>query len=126
MRRIVTVVLLTVLVAACSGKDGGKYIISFRPFSASLDAPAQSAIHNAAIFAKAYPLAPISIDGYRTPPDPDEIPTLRQLRVQTVRQALINEGVDSFRIEVLGDRGMIYSDDIPKEPTGQVAVSIGL
>ena len=125
MRQSVVFLLLAGLFAGCAGPDGGKYSVMFQPYSSGLDAPAQVTVHNAAAFAQARPLMPLSISGYATPLDTGDIETLRQLRVQTVQQALISEGVSSMRIEVLGT-GLLYPDGVPDSPIGRVDIAVGL
>jgi outer membrane protein OmpA-like peptidoglycan-associated protein len=127
MRQSVAFLLLVGLFAGCAGPDGGKYSVVFQPYSSALDPSAQATVHNAAAFAGAHPLMPLSISGYATPSpiDTGDIETLRQLRVQTVQQALISEGVSSFRIEVLGT-GLQYPDGVPDSPIGRVDIAVGL
>jgi hypothetical protein len=123
--RFGVVVLLLALSSGCSGPDGGKFSVSFLPYSSALDTPGLTTVHNAAAFASAHPLMPVSIAGYAQPLDTGDIDTLRQERVQTVQQALINEGVSSIRIEVLGN-GLLYPDGVPYLPTGRVDINVGL
>jgi hypothetical protein len=119
------VVLLPVLLSGCSGSDGGKFSVSFLPYSSALDAPGLTTVHNAAFFASAHPLMPLSVAGYAQRLDSGDIDTLRQERVQTVQQALISEGVSPVRIEVLGN-GILYPDGVPDLPTGRVDINVGL
>jgi outer membrane protein OmpA-like peptidoglycan-associated protein len=125
MRCGIVVVLLSTLLVGCSGPDGGKYRVFFQPYSSGLDARARAAVQSAATFANAHPLMPLSIAGYATPLDPHDIETLRQERVQAVQRALIDDGVASIRIEVLGT-GLLYPDGVPDSPTGRVDINIGL
>jgi outer membrane protein OmpA-like peptidoglycan-associated protein len=125
MRHSVVCLLLAGWFGGCAGPDGAKYRVMFQPYSSTLDSPARAAVHSAATFAQAHPLMPLSISGYATPLDPDDIETLRQERVQTVQQALISEGVSSFRIEVLGT-GLQYPDGVPDSPIGRIDIAIGL
>jgi hypothetical protein len=125
MRQAVVVLLLAGLFGGCAGPYGAKYSVRFQPFSSALDSPAQTTVHDAAAFAKAHPLTPLSISGYATPLDPGDIETLRQERVQTVQQALISEGVSPIRIEVLGT-GLLYPDGVPNSPIGRVDINVGL
>jgi outer membrane protein OmpA-like peptidoglycan-associated protein len=125
MRPRIAAILLTTLLSACSGPLGAKYPVRFPPFDAGLDPQAQAAVRAAATFAAAHPLMPVTISGYRQPLDPSDIETLRQERVQTVQRALLQEGVGSERIEILGN-GLLYPDGVPDSPKGRVDINIGL
>jgi hypothetical protein len=122
----VAVVLLAASLAGCAG--GGKtFIIQFQPFSASLDTAGQSTLHAAADYAKANPLAPVSVDGFHSRPDPTEFDTLPQERVNVVTNALVDVGVDRWRIEVLGT-GVVYPQGVPMPilPERSVVIRTGL
>ncbi len=123
--RFGVVFLLSAALSACAGPDGGKFSVGFLPYSAALDSPARSTVHNAATFANAHPLMPLSIAGYAHRLDTGDIETLRQERVQTVQRALISEGVDPARIEILGNT-LLYPDGVPDLPIGRVDINVGL
>jgi outer membrane protein OmpA-like peptidoglycan-associated protein len=124
--RRVAVVLLAASLAGCAG--GGKtFIIRFEPFSASLDTAGRSTLHAAADYAKANPLAPVSVDGFHSRPDPTEFDTLPQERVNVVTNALVDVGVERWRIEVLG-KGVVYPRGVPMPtlPDRSVVIRTGL
>jgi len=125
MRYRVVILLLFAFLGGCAALDGQRFSILFQPYSSGLDPQARATIVAAVSFAKAHPLAPLSIAGYATRPDPGDIATLRQQRVAAVHDALVTEGVDRFRIEVLGN-GILYPDGVPDQPIGRVDISIGL
>jgi outer membrane protein OmpA-like peptidoglycan-associated protein len=125
MRCRAAIFLLFVFLDGCSGHDVRKFSVLFQPFSADLDPRAQATVRAAAAFAKAHPLTPLSIAGYATRPDPGDVPTLRQERVGVVHDALVREGVDQIRIEVLGN-GILYPDGGPDLPPDEVDISVGL
>jgi hypothetical protein len=125
MRQSIVLLLLVGLFGGCAGPDGAKYSVMFQPYSSALDSPAQTTVHNAAVFAQAHPLMPLSISGYATRLGSVDIETLRQLRVQTVQQSLISEGVSPLQIEVLGT-GILYPDGVPDSPIGRVDINVGL
>jgi outer membrane protein OmpA-like peptidoglycan-associated protein len=125
MRYRIGVVLFLVLLAGCAGPDGGKFSVLFQPYSADLDPKAQETVRAAGAFAKAHPLMPLSLSGYTSRPDPGDFPTLRQVRVVAVRNALVAEGVDRLRIEALGN-GILYPDGVPDQQAGRVDINVGL
>ncbi len=125
MRRRVAVFLLFAALAGCSGPDGKKFSVLFQPFTSALDPKGQATVHATAAFAKAHPMMPLSLAGYAQRPDPDEFATLRQQRVAVVQNALVAEGVDQLRIEILGN-GILYPDGVPDLPFDQVIINIGL
>jgi outer membrane protein OmpA-like peptidoglycan-associated protein len=120
--------MLLTFLAGCAGKDGGKYTVFFMPYSSQLDQRAQDTIQAAATFAIANPLMPVTIQGYSTRPDPTEHDSLRELRTGAVKNGLLQAGVSSFRIQVLGVGGIIYPQGVPMPtlPPGQVDISVGL
>ncbi len=123
----VAIVLLITLLAGCAGK-GSKYTVYFIPYSSQLDQRAMDTIQAAATFAKANPLAPVTIQGYSTRPDPAQHDTLSQLRTGAVKNGLLQDGVGRARIEVLGAGGIIYPQGVPMPTLGpdRVDISIGL
>jgi outer membrane protein OmpA-like peptidoglycan-associated protein len=125
MRHRAAILLLLALIGGCSGQGGKAFGIAFPAYSADLDPQAQAAVQAAATFAKAHPLMPLSIAGYAARPDAEDIATLRQQRVAVVRDALVREGVDQIRIEVLGN-GILYPDGVPDLPTDKVNINVGL
>ncbi len=125
MRASVVIVMLLVLLAGCAGLEGHKYVVRFQPYDLALDAQAQGAVQSAAAFAKAHPLSPITIAGYASPADTGDFQTLRQQRVGLVQSALVAQGVDPLRIEILGN-GILYPDGVPDEVAGQIDIAVGL
>jgi outer membrane protein OmpA-like peptidoglycan-associated protein len=125
MRCRVAIVLLLAFLVGCAGLDGKKFSVAFQPFGVDLDPRAQATVQAAAAFAKAHPLMPLSLAGYATRPDGDNFATLRQQRVAVVQDALVREGVNQIRIEILGN-GIIYPDGVPDLPPEAVDISIGL
>jgi outer membrane protein OmpA-like peptidoglycan-associated protein len=125
MRYRAAVFLLLALLTGCGGLDGKKYTVAFQPFSLELDPQAQATVRAAAAFANANVLMPISIAGYATPIDTGDFDTLRQQRVALVQAALVQQGVDRMRIEILGN-GILYPDGVPNQPAGKILVSVGL
>ena len=120
-------ILLFVLLGACVGPAEGSFAVRFTQFSAELDPAARATIQAAAAYAKANPLAPLSVDGYRMRPDPTEPDTLRQERVHVVTSALVDAGVDRWRIQVLGT-GIVYPQGVPMPalPSREVIINAGL
>ena len=127
MRHRIAIGLLMTVLAGCAGGDGGNYSVFFMPYSSQLDQKALDTIQSAATFAKANPPMPITIQGYTTRPDPTEHDSLRELRVAVVKNGLLNAGVGSMRIEVLGN-GLIYPQGVPMPtlPSGRVEIHVGL
>jgi outer membrane protein OmpA-like peptidoglycan-associated protein len=125
MRYGVVVVLVSTLFGGCTSLEGKKFSVLFQPYSSDLDPAAQATVRSAAAFAQAYPLSVLSISGYAARLDPSDIETLRQERVQTVQQTLVNEGVSPIRIEVLGN-GIVYPDGVPDSPVGRIDIDVGL
>ena len=125
MKYYVGIFLVFAALCGCSSPDGNKYSVLFQPFSADLDPQAKGTVQAAATFAKAHPLMPLSIAGDASRPDEGDYPTLRQERVAVVQNALVSEGVDRLRIEVLGN-GLLYPNGVPDQPRRRVIINIGL
>jgi outer membrane protein OmpA-like peptidoglycan-associated protein len=120
----VAILLLFAVLSGCSGKDGKSFYVFFQPYDGSLDAQAQATVQQAASYANAHPLMPISIAGDATRPG-DGIDTLRQQRVAVVKDALIKDGVGAFGIDVEG-AGLAYANGVPDQPVGRVTINVGL
>ena len=60
-------------VAGCAGGVGQTFMVSFMSFSATPDAQGQAVVQAAIALANAHPLAPITIDGFRTGQYPNEV-----------------------------------------------------
>ena len=127
MRYRVSILLLFAFIGGCAGPDGKRFSIVFHPCSADLDPQARETVQVAAALAKANPLRPLSLQGYTTRPDPVGFPTLQEQRVAVVVRALTREGIDRWRIQVLGD-GILYPRGVPMPnlPPEQVVINIGL
>src|SRR3954454_13907550 len=92
MRCHFAVLLLSTLVGACGGQSGQRYSVYFQPYSAGFDPQAQQVIHEAATFAKAHPLLPLSIKN-TTPYMGVQVDTLSGQRTEAVLHALLQEGI---------------------------------
>jgi outer membrane protein OmpA-like peptidoglycan-associated protein len=123
---LITATLIAASLAGCAGTEE-TFVVRFQPFSASLDIAAQSTLHAAAVYAKANPLAPLSVDGFHSRPDPTEFDTLPQDRVNVVTNALVDAGVERWRIEVLGT-GIVDPQGVrmPTLPERSVVIKAGL
>jgi outer membrane protein OmpA-like peptidoglycan-associated protein len=122
-RRFATLLLLT-LMSACSGQSGQHYSVFFQPYSASLDPQAQQAVDEAATFAKAHTLMPISIKAY-TPYMGEEIDTMSGQRTETVLRALLQRGISRMRIEVVGSDRLLDPNGMPNLPRQRVDIYVG-
>ncbi|HBK08550.1 MAG TPA: hypothetical protein DDZ81_22315 [Acetobacteraceae bacterium] len=125
MRKYATILLLFTVLSGCVSEHGQTFSVFFQPYSADLDPRAQVTVHAAAAFAKAHPLMPLSIPGYSRRPYPGNLPDLRQQRVAVVLRTLTKEGVDRWRIGVLGE-GLLYPDGVPGLEMERVDINIGL
>jgi outer membrane protein OmpA-like peptidoglycan-associated protein len=125
MRYRVAILLLFAFLGGCTSLDGKRFSVLFQPYSSALDAQAQATVQSASAFAQAHPLMPLSIAGYVQRLDSGDFETLRQQRVMMVQDALVRQGVDQARIEVLGN-GILYPDGVPDQTIGRVDINIGL
>ena len=122
--RLATLALL-ILMSACGRQPGQHYRVVFQPYSATLDPQAQQTVHDAATFAKAHTLMPISIKGY-TPYMGEEIDTMSGQRTETVLRALLQEGISRMRIEVVGSDRLLDPDGMTNLPPQRVDIYVGL
>ncbi len=120
-------VLMLVSLAGCGAGLGQTFIVQFMPFSATPDAQGQSTLQAAIAFAKANPLMPVTIDGFRQGQYPNEFDTLREERVRDVVAMLVAAGVGRERIDILGE-GIAYAQGspTPAPPPDTVKIAIGL
>jgi hypothetical protein len=125
MKNRAALLLLLASLGGCAGQDGKRFSILFQPYSSDLGPQAQQEVQAASAYAKTHPLMPLSIADYSSRPDPHDIDTMKQQRVGVVQNALVRDGVDQIRIEVLGN-GILYPDGVPNLPTGKVDINIGL
>ncbi len=119
--------LMLASVAGCAGGVGQTFMVSFMSFSATPDAQGQAVVQAAIAFANAHPLAPITIDGFRTGQYPNESDTIAAERVEVVSAALVEGGVSRARIEILG-HGIAYpqGSPMPSLPSDRVKIAIAL
>jgi outer membrane protein OmpA-like peptidoglycan-associated protein len=124
MRCRFAVLLLSTLVGACSGQSGQRFSVYFQPYSADFDPQAQQVVHEAATFAKAHPLMPLSIKN--TTPDMGlQVDTLSGQRTEAVLHALLQEGVSRMRIEIVGADRLLDPNGMPNLPPQRVDISVG-
>jgi outer membrane protein OmpA-like peptidoglycan-associated protein len=124
MRCRFAVLLLSTLVGACGGQSGQRYSVYFQPYSAGFDPQAQQVIHEAATFAKAHPLLPLSIKN-TTPYMGVQVDTLSGQRTEAVLHALLQEGISRMRIEVVGADRLLDPNGMPNLPAQRVDISVG-
>jgi outer membrane protein OmpA-like peptidoglycan-associated protein len=124
MRCRFAVLLLSTLVGACSGQSGQRFSVYFQPYPADFDPQAQQVVHEAATFAKAHPLMPLSIKN--TTPDMGlQVDTLSGQRTEAVLHALLQEGVSRMRIEIVGADRLLDPNGMPNLPRQWVDISVG-
>ena len=110
----------------CSWFTGSrKFSVYFPPYSAELDQQALETIHAAAHFAQAHPLQPVSVDGFAAPPDPkQDVPGLSAQRADTVKQALLGDGVLPLRITTSAN-GVVNPKTLPSLAVRRVDITVG-
>jgi outer membrane protein OmpA-like peptidoglycan-associated protein len=118
------VLLLLTLVGACGGQSGQRYSVYFQPYSAGFDPQAQQVVHEAATFAKAHPLLPLSIKN-TTPYIGVQVDTLSGQRTEAVLHALLQEGISRMRIEIVGADRLLDPNGMPNLPAQRVDISVG-
>jgi len=90
----------------------------------TFDPQAQQVVHEAATFAKAHPLTPLSIKN--TTPDMGlQVDTLSGQRTEAVLHALLQEGVSRMRIEIVGADRLLDPNGMPNLPPQRVDISVG-
>jgi outer membrane protein OmpA-like peptidoglycan-associated protein len=119
------VVLLSTLLTACGGQTGQHFPVFFQLYVAQLDAQGQETVRQAAAFAKAHPLMPLSIVG-TTPYMGEEPDTMSGQRTRAVLNALLQEGVGRMRIEVVGNNRLLDPNGMPNLPPRRVDIYVGL
>jgi outer membrane protein OmpA-like peptidoglycan-associated protein len=124
MRCHLVVLLLSTLLSACSGQSGQHFPVFFQPYDANLDSQAQESVHQAASFAKAHPLMPLSIIGL-TPYMGVEVDTMSGQRTQSVLNALLREGIGRMRIEIVGSDRLLDPNGMPNLPAQRVDIYVG-
>jgi len=124
MRYRLAVLLLSTLLSACGGQSGRQFPVFFQPYDANLDLQAQEAVHQAAAFAKAHPLMPLSIVG-QTPYMGVEVDTMSGQRTQSVLNALLREGISRMRIEIVGSDRLLDPNGMPNLPAQRVDIHVG-
>jgi outer membrane protein OmpA-like peptidoglycan-associated protein len=125
MRCRLAVVLLATFLGACSGQAGQHFRVFFQPYVAQLDAQGQETVRQAAAFAKAHPLMPLSIVG-TTPYMGEDPDTMSGQRTLAVLNGLLQEGIDRIRIEVVGSDRLLDPNGMPNLPPGRVDIAVGL
>ena len=125
MKFRVGVLLMLLGLCGCGGSLGKTFSVLFQPYTSGLDPKAQDTVRAAAAFANAHPEMPLAIAGDATRPEAGETDTLRQQRVTVVKDVLVREGVDPFRIQVLGTE-ILHPNGISDQTLGKVAINIGL
>jgi outer membrane protein OmpA-like peptidoglycan-associated protein len=88
------------LLGGCSLFGGGPhYSVYFRPYSADMDAQANTTLHDAADYALAHPGQAVFVTGYSAPPDPGkDVDGLSSQRADAVSKALTDAGVRPNRV----------------------------
>ncbi len=117
--------LLAALGACSSSTEARKFSVYFQPYSADLDQQARETVDSAAVFARDHPLQPIAIAGFSAPPDPKlDVDGLSAKRADTVKQALLSDGVGSQRITTAAN-GITDPQTLPTVAVRRVDISIG-
>jgi outer membrane protein OmpA-like peptidoglycan-associated protein len=118
--------LVLASLAGCSWvSDSRKYSVYFEPYSAELNQQAHDTIAAAASFAQSHPAQPIAIDGFSAPPDPNQdVDGLSAKRAETVKQALVIDGVSPNRITTSAN-GVADPKNLPTVAVRRVDVSVG-
>jgi hypothetical protein len=127
MLRQATLLLMLRSLTGCAGGLGQTFMVQFMPFSPTPDAQGEAAVQAAIAFAKANPLDPITIDGFRYGQYLNQFDTLGEQRVRAVVSMLVNGGVGGARISILGE-GMAYAhgSPMPSLQRDMVKIAIGL
>jgi outer membrane protein OmpA-like peptidoglycan-associated protein len=123
--RFVAALSLTAL-AGCSWlSDQQKSSVYFQPYSAKLDPQAIETVHTAANFARAHPLQPVTILGFSAPPDPQrDVDGLSAQRAETVKQALVSDGIGPQRITTSAN-GVVDPKTLPSVAVRRVDINVG-
>jgi outer membrane protein OmpA-like peptidoglycan-associated protein len=124
MRCRFAILLLSTLAGACGSQAGQRFSVYFQPYSANFDPQAQQVVHEAATFAKAHPLMPLSIKN-TTPYMGLEVDTISGQRTEAVLHALLQEGVSRMRIEIVGTDRLLDPNGMPNLPPQRVDISVG-
>ena len=119
--------LMLAFLGGCGGNAGQTFSVHFGTYVSDIGPNQQAVVMNAASYAVANPIMPVSIQGYQMRPETSWVDTVEELRVANVKAALIAAGVSSFRIQVLGN-GVLYPEGVPMPelPDGVVDIRIGL
>jgi hypothetical protein len=127
MLRHSALLLMLGSLAGCAGGLGQTFLVRFMPFSATPDAEGRATFQAAVAYAKANPLMPVTVDGFRQGQYPNEYDTLREERVRGTVSELVAGGVSRGRIDILGE-GIAYAQGspTPSPPPDTVKISIGL
>ncbi|MFO1028612.1 MAG: OmpA family protein [Acetobacteraceae bacterium] len=129
MRKRFAALVLVATVSACarlSGPPTSSFSVFFPPYSAELDQDAQTAIHNAAAFAKSRPSEPVILIGYSAPPDPGkDVPGLSEQRAQAVKAVLVSDGINPNRISAIAKGITDPKANMPELSVRRVDISVG-
>lgn len=119
-------ILLLLAVGGCSWLSSSQqYSVYFQSYSADLDPQAHATIHTAADYARSHPLQIVNINGFSAPPDPkQDVEGLSAKRADTVKQALVDEGVPAQRITALAN-GIVDPKALPNVAVRRVDISFG-
>jgi len=121
----ITAFLLVGLGGCAWLSDSQKFSVYFEPYSAVLNQQSHDTIKAAAKFAQSHALQPIAIDGFSAPPDPKrDVEGLSAQRAETVKQALIDDGVDPNRI-VTAANGIVDPKILPDVAVRRVDINVG-
>jgi hypothetical protein len=125
LRRAAFFLLLATL-AGCSGGLGQTFMVRFLPFSSAPDQQGEAALQAAIALAKANPLMPITIDGFRSSPDVRDFDTMAQERVRVLRARIVEAGIGRERVEILGSGSIAYTHGQPMPPLPPDTVKVGV
>ncbi len=123
MRRFACLLLLLVAACATSGPPPHRIIVFFQEWSAAIDAPASSAITQAAQWAKDHPADAIRVTGYADPTGSAEANVyMSRTRAQVVADQLVTDGVDRSRIVIAAQGATGFTQTTQESRRVEIAI----
>jgi outer membrane protein OmpA-like peptidoglycan-associated protein len=123
MRRFACLLLLLVAACATSGPPPHRIIVFFQEWSAAIDAPASSAITQAAQWAKDHPADAIRVTGYADPTGSAEANVyMSRTRAQVVADQLVTDGIDRSRIVIAAQGATGFTQTTQESRRVEIAI----
>jgi outer membrane protein OmpA-like peptidoglycan-associated protein len=99
-RTLTSVIALAALAACTSLANDRTYPVFFTDQSTELDAPARQVVKRAAVVARQFPRADVTVEGFADEPDnPARSATLSSARAKAVAALLVADGVARGRLK---------------------------